>query len=189
LTTALEGLALPITTAAAVGTVTLMSVAYWWPGGSLLYRRAALVLLTFLLGPGIVINSVLKVHTGRPRPIQVEQLGGRYEPVPVLVQAHPAQWNQCRSFPSGHASVGYALCAGWFLWRRSRRGLAAIFLVGSLAVGSAIGLARMAAGAHHLSDIIWAAGIVYLVALWTYAGVLRLPQLEHAIRTGEHPPA
>src|SRR5262245_4094209 len=41
------------------------------------YRRAcALVLLALALGPGLLVNGILKPLWGRPRPYQVESFGG-----------------------------------------------------------------------------------------------------------------
>ena len=74
------------------------------------YRRACLVLvLTVLLGPGLVVNSVLKPYWGRPRPRQVAMFGG--------VQAYhpwwqPGGYGSGKSFPSGHAAMGFAMVAG-----------------------------------------------------------------------------
>jgi lipid A 4'-phosphatase len=41
------------------------------------YRRISIFcLLVFLLGPGLIVNVILKDHWGRPRPRQVDLFGG-----------------------------------------------------------------------------------------------------------------
>jgi len=68
------------------------------------------VLICVILGPGLIINLVLKDHWGRPRPHQMVEFGGRYEYVQPFV---PAPFNTPRkSFPCGHCSVGHLYAAG-----------------------------------------------------------------------------
>lgn len=130
-------------------------------GQQWLRRQAAYVLLVFVLGPGLLVNAVFKDHWGRARPVQVVELGGSEAYTP------PAQFvpdGKGRSFPSGHSSVGFAFIAFWFLWRRSKPQWARFALWFSILLGSAIGLTRMAAGGHFLSDVMWSAWIVLGVA-------------------------
>jgi membrane-associated phospholipid phosphatase len=139
------------------------------------------VLLCVILGPGLIINLVLKDHWGRPRPRQTVELGGQYEYVQPFV---PAQFNTPRkSFPCGHCSVGYLYAAGWWLWRRSRPRYAAVSLMAGLTLGTLLGIGRMAAGAHFLSDAVWSALIAYGVAHGLYYYVLRIPAREDARQT------
>jgi lipid A 4'-phosphatase len=136
------------------------------------------VLLCVTLGPGLIINVVLKDHWGRPRPRQMIEFGGRYEYVQPFV---PAPFNTPRkSFPCGHCSVGYLYAAGWWLWRRSHPRWAAASLAAGLTTGTLLGIGRMAAGAHFLSDAIWSALIAYGVAHGLYYYVLRIPAREDA---------
>lgn len=118
--------------------------------------------LLLLIGPGILVNSVLKPYWGRPRPNNVDQFGGQLEFLPVL------EWGRGQdesSFPSGHASTGFYLMAPAFVCYRRRRRLAIAFLLLGLASGGVIGLARIVAGGHFPSDVLWACGIVYFTAL------------------------
>jgi membrane-associated PAP2 superfamily phosphatase len=136
------------------------------------------VLLCVILGPGLIINLVLKDHWGRPRPRQMVEFGGRYEYVQPFV---PAPFNTPRkSFPCGHCSVGYLYAAGWWLWRRKHPRWAAASLAGGLTLGTLLGIGRMAAGAHFLSDAVWSALIAYGVAHGLYYYVLRIPAREDA---------
>ena len=138
---------------------------------------AVLVLATVMVGPGLLVNVVFKDHWGRPRPNQVEVLGGTEAYLPPLI---PGEAGQGKSFPCGHSSVGYMLGAFFLIWRRRRPWLAWAALVGALALGTLLGMGRMAAGGHFLSDVIWSGIIAYGVVLTLYFGVLRIPQREAA---------
>ncbi|MCL4179207.1 MAG: glycosyltransferase [Verrucomicrobia bacterium] len=122
--------------------------------------------LTLLLGPGLVVNSIFKAHYGRPRPKQVHPFGGRYAFRPL---SSPTFDSTTRSFPSGHASMGFYWLAltVWF-WRR-RRALAWGFLLLAAVHGGITGFVRMAQGGHWFSDVLWSAGLVYFSALAVYA--------------------
>ena len=118
--------------------------------------------LLLILGPGVLINGVLKPYWGRPRPNNVAALGGEREFLPVW------EWGQGQeesSFPSGHASTGFYLMAPAFVCYRRRPRLALAFLLLGIVSGTVMGLARMVAGGHFPSDVVWAGGIVYFVAL------------------------
>lgn len=93
------------------------------------------------------------------------------------------------SFPSGHASVGFMLSAFFLIWMRSCPLRAWAALVGALAFGGLLGLGRMVAGDHFLSDVIWSAVIVYGIALVLYYLVFRIPQREDSAREADEPAA
>src|SRR5512143_3706418 len=134
------------------------------------------VLLSVTLGPGLIINLVLKDHWGRPRPRQMVEFGGRYEYVQPFV---PVPFNTPRkSFPCGHCSVGYLYAAGWWLWRRRRPRCAAGSLAAGSARGTLLGIGRMAAGGHFLSDVVWSGLLAFGVAHALYYYVLRIPARE-----------
>lgn len=121
--------------------------------------RKALVFLiaAFALGPGLLVNTVFKDHWGRARPFQVEAFGGTKTFTPAAVPSQQCPTN-C-SFVSGDAALAFGFVAFAFLsppGRRRRRGEAA-----ALAFGSLVGLARIAEGAHFLSDVIDAGLFVY----------------------------
>jgi hypothetical protein len=62
--------------------------------------------------------------------------------------------------------------------RRRHPRWAVASLVAGLAIGTLLGLGRMAAGAHFLSDAIWSALIAYGIAHALYYYVLRIPARE-----------
>lgn len=136
-------------------------------------RHAVFVLLCVVLGPGLLVNVVFKDHWGRPRPRDVAALGGsmQYTPAPL-----PGEGGA--SFPCGHCSVGFLYALGWWIWRRRRRRWAAASLGLGLVTGTMLGLGRMAAGAHFLSDVIWSALLAFGVAHVLYYYVLRIPAGE-----------
>ena len=152
-----------------------------WTGMRRLRPYAVLVIATALIGPGLLINGVVKDQWGRPRPHQVEPLGGTREYLPPLKPGEPGKG---KSFPSGHSSVGFMLGVFFLIWHRRRPWLAWTALAGAIGFGLLLGVGRMAAGDHFLSDVIWSAVFVYGVALLLYYGVLRIPQKEAAIGTG-----
>ncbi len=124
------------------------------------WRRAALFTLAMLaIGPGIIVNSVLKEHTGRPRPRQVEQFGGEYAYRRPL-EFKPAN-EGCYSFPSGHVAVAFSLMFPYFFMPQERRRAARLWLFAGVLAGLFMGFARMAQGAHWASDVLWSFGVVY----------------------------
>jgi membrane-associated PAP2 superfamily phosphatase len=125
--------------------------------------EAGLFLAALLaLGPGLIVNGIFKPYLCRPRPHQVTDFGGQ--------QTFVAAWGmgtsvEGKSFPCGHASMGFYLMAPAFLLYRRHRRLAIGFVLLGLVCGTAIGLARIADGDHFPSDVLWAAGMVYLSGL------------------------
>jgi lipid A 4'-phosphatase len=127
------------------------------------YRDAGLFLALMLaLGPGLLINGILKPLWGRPRPYNTVPFGGEDAFLPVLSMGEqPSNL----SFPSGHASMGFYLMAPAFVLYRRRPRWAAFFLLIGLAGGTLMGVTRIVAGSHFASDVLWAAGVVYFTGL------------------------
>jgi membrane-associated PAP2 superfamily phosphatase len=90
------------------------------------------------------------------------EFGGEHEYVRVW-SFGPA--GVSKSFPSGHAGMGFYLMAPAFvLYRRHRRWALGFLLLG-LTGGGILGLARIVQGQHFPSDVLWSAGLVYLLGL------------------------
>ena len=159
-----------------LGSLVTLAGGVWWPRLARLRPQAVLVIAAMALGPGVLVNAVLKEHWGRPRPHQTVELGGTQAFVPPLAMG---EQRTGKSFPCGHSSVGFALAVFFLIWRRRRPGLAFAALIGALVLGSLLGVGRMAAGDHFLSDVIWSAVVVYAVALALYQ-LMRIPQREDA---------
>ena len=172
-----------------VGLVTLGSLAVlgagvFWARFRRLRIHAVFLLATAVLGPGLILNAVLKDYWGRPRPHQTVPLGGTQDYLPPLALGQPGQG---KSFPSGHSSAGFLLGAFFLVWRQRRPRLAYLALAIAIGLGTLLGIGRMAAGDHFLSDVIWSAVIVQGLAILLYYFVLRVPQREQ--RLALHPPA
>ncbi len=130
------------------------------------YRKIGLfLLLSMILGPGLIVNSVLKDNWGRPRPREIVEFGGKYEYEPLLVYDASSRG---KSFPCGHATVGFYLFVPWFILRQRKRMLAIVSLLTGIGYGVLIGFARMAQGGHFASDVVWAALLVYLCSFLIY---------------------
>jgi lipid A 4'-phosphatase len=128
------------------------------------------ILLDVALSAGLLGNALLKDHWEHPRPRDLVEFGGplRYVPPPLIGHEGGA------SFPCGHCTVGFLYGAGWWIWKRRRPARAAASLGAGLAVGSLLGVGRMAAGAHFLSDIVWSALLAFGVSHLLYHHLLRI---------------
>lgn len=141
-----------------------------WPRQRMLIEaRAALFLIaTLALGPGVLTNVVFKDHWGRPRPIDVQQFGGDYRFVPWWDPRGDCP-NNC-SFVAGEPSGAF--------WTLAPAALAPppfqVAAYGAaLAFGVALGVFRMAAGAHFLSDVVFAGLLTYLVIFAAHGLIYR----------------
>ena len=132
-------------------------------------RLWGFALLAMALGPGLVVNGLLKANWGRARPRSLAEFGGEAAFTPALDPTGPCLDN-C-SFVSGEAAGAATLALVlWLLVGRrlpgtALRALAALGLAG-LALG--IGALRVAAGGHFLSDVIFAIllSAALTLALW-----------------------
>jgi lipid A 4'-phosphatase len=117
------------------------------------------LLVTLLLGPGLVTNVVFKDNWGRARPREVMEFGGTSNYTPPFVISEACDKN-C-SFIAGDAAFGFYLPGFAYVVprKRSRR----VFWSGMFA-GCIFGLSRVIAGAHFLSDVIFAALFMLLIS-------------------------
>lgn len=140
------------------------------------YRiHAVFFLLVLAVGPGLFVNTLMKPVFGRPRPYQVQQFGGPFKYQPALKVSHESEGS---AFACGDSSVGYALAAFYLIFLRKRKWLAWGSLGFATLLGSGIGCARMVIGRHFLSDVLWSAWVVFLVALVLYYFVMNIPARE-----------
>jgi lipid A 4'-phosphatase len=142
------------------------------PQGRRIRNGAAFALAALILGPGLIANTLLKDHWGRPRPEQIAQFGGKASYVAPLVPSRQCAHN-C-SFVSGHAAAGFFLITGAWLWPRRRWH----WRIAGLAAGGLIGLARIAQGGHFLSDVLGALAVVWLTNELLYRWMLGRGWLE-----------
>lgn len=153
-----------------------------WPVALRFRIHGLFILLCVVLGPGLIVNGILKDYWGRPRPRQIVEFGGRHHYQQPLVPsaAHG------KSFPCGHCSVGYLYGIGWWVWRRKHPTAATLSLAAGLLLGTLLGFGRMAAGGHFLSDNLWSGLIALGVAHALYYYVLRIPAREDS-QSGLYP--
>lgn len=137
-------------------------IAMFWPAlwrkRPTLYQTAAVMVLTSVLGVGLVNQIVIKQLADRPRPHEVLLAS----PQNTLNPA--SDGFRGNSMPSGHAAMGFVLAAPFFPLRRTHRKLAITFLGTGLTMGFIIGLSRMALGAHFATDVLIAAAIALSTA-------------------------
>ena len=123
--------------------------------------KALLILLTLVIGPGLLVNSAFKDRWGRPRPRQIQQFDGRWEYREAFEPGIPGKGN---SFPCGHASMGFYFIVLYYVYRDRNRITRIGIAASALAFGSLIGVARIVQGGHYLSDVIWSAGMTNITA-------------------------
>ena len=145
----------------------IMITLSYWNVKYIQYRNASMVLIfTMIIGPGVLVNLVLKDHTGRPRPREITEFGGAEKFVCVCEKGAT---NEGKSFPCGHCSMGFYLAIPFLFLRKRKKILAYTVLAVGVGYGIIIGIARMMAGGHFASDVLWAGLIVWLVALFGYS--------------------
>lgn len=123
-------------------------------------KKAAFIILFIALGPGLMVNVVLKERIGRARPREIVEFGGSHQ-FTQFWQSGEAGANS--SFPSGHAAIAFAVMAPWFVLRDEKIKTAVGFLAAGLLFGVLVGIARILQGGHFASDILWAGGLLYLI--------------------------
>jgi lipid A 4'-phosphatase len=138
----------------------------WIPG-----RAVIFLALTFLLGPGVLVNWMLKEHWSRPRPAEVVEFGGDKPFMPWYDPRGACEQN-C-SFVSGETST-----ATWTL-------AAAILIpgaMGTVAIGTAtiytiaMAVMRLIVGGHFFTDVAFAI-LFTLLLIWVAHGLIyRWPQ-------------
>lgn len=124
-------------------------------------RAAVLLAVTMALGPGLIVNGLLKEHWGRPRPVHLETFGGKdvFNPWYSYGGACPTN---C-SFVSGEGSLGFWLLAPASLLPPPYRGVA---MVAAAGFGTLAGGLRIAFGGHFFTDVVFSAVLtVLLIAL------------------------
>jgi membrane-associated phospholipid phosphatase len=135
-------------------------------------RAFAFLALSLALGPGLLVNLLLKDHWHRPRPVQVEAFGGTM-PFRPYYRADGACRRNC-SFVSGEGSTA-VWCLAPALLAPPPLQTAAVLAAVAFSAGTCV--LRMAFGGHFLSDVVFAALLTWLIiiAAWrsTQAGAGR----------------
>jgi lipid A 4'-phosphatase len=127
---------------------------------------ALVVLLTLVVGSGILTHALFKDHWGRPRPKQVVEFGGTQPFYPYYSPNFFHQPESSKSFACGHCTMGFYFFALVVLGKRLRNSwlyYGGLFL--ALLLGIALSITRMAQGGHFFSDTVAAALIMWLTAV------------------------
>jgi lipid A 4'-phosphatase len=137
----------------------ILLIGFFRPKYAVWRGKAVFILLFLVLGPGLIVNVLLKDQLGRPRPRQIIEFGGSHQ----FTQCwQPGTGGRNSSFPSGHAAIAFFSMAPWFIFRKEKQNIATVFLGAGLVFGSLVGIARILQGGHFISDILWAGGLLYL---------------------------
>ena len=151
-----------------VAAVIALSLGYTarWPHRLLPIREWNIIFWGFLLGPGLLVNAVLKTFSGRTRPKNIAEFGGD-QFFTAVGQFHGLCKGNC-SFVSGEVSGITAFClAGVILLEHHRAKLAPTARKWLYAVLGAcfvfVLLQRITSGGHFTSDALLAALYTALV--------------------------
>ena len=110
-------------------------------------RKVWYLLAVLVLGAGLVVNVALKDNLGRARPRDVAEFGGTARFTPAFFISHECTKN-C-SFPSGDAAAAFFSLALVRALTRNR-----LLYLAAIGFGATVSLARVAVGAHFLSDVL-----------------------------------
>jgi lipid A 4'-phosphatase len=137
-------------------------------------RPSLVVVLAVVIGPGLVVNGILKDCWGRPRPSDLIVFGGTLE---FRKASQPEIGGGGKSFACGHCSVAYAVVsAGAFFPYYPIA--SATMVVAGIAFGTVVGLARMAQGGHFATDVLWSAVIVLAIIAALYYLIFRISETD-----------
>lgn len=133
------------------------------------------ILGAYLLGPGVLVNLVLKNNWGRARPAQIDIFGGQATFTPPLFIADQCPTN-C-SFVSGEtstiATLSILVCT--LFWTKASRQTQKIMVAAAIFLTGAASYIRIAMGRHFLSDTLFSALFCAMI-------ILALFQLMHIER-------
>ena len=136
-----------------------------FPGSKMLIAPSVVVFLigSFIVGPGLTSNLLLKENWGRPRPNHVQQFAGAADFQPWWRPGGACESN-C-SFVSGEASQAFWVVAPATLappqLRPVAMGTAVVF-------GASVGAMRIVFGRHFVSDVIFAGVITIAIVMALY---------------------
>ncbi len=123
--------------------------------------KKLLFLLVFLaLGPGLIVNGLLKENWGRARPVDVIEFSGSKEFTPAFVLSD----QDGKSFSSGHAAASfYWVVVALLIASRRKRW---VYL--ALSYCLLVSWMRVAAGGHFLSDVVTSVFTMGILAFVMY---------------------
>lgn len=133
-------------------------------------RKLKVALGTLIIGPGLLINGILKAFSGRPRPYETDLFGGALSFVDAGSFAGKCVDN-C-SFISGEAaSAGWLFCLIFLIPQPARSALA----LPIAAISFLMTALRVSFGGHYLSDV----ALGWLSTLVIFTALLALSEKSH----------
>ena len=124
------------------------------------FNIVAFLFSSFLLGPVLLVNGLLKEFIGRARPKNIIEYGGTKIFSPAYFPADQCETN-C-SFVSGDAAVAFSTIAFALIFKgKLRFQLVAI----ALSFGVLVSIYRLGTGAHFLSDTVLSGLFCILIIL------------------------
>ena len=158
-------IARPLTFILAIAALTLVIVSFFNSRCAKFRQRAAYFFLVIILGPVVVVNLVLKDNWGRPRPRDIIEFSGQYQYQPATVMSDTGK----KSFVCGHCASAYIYFSAYFILSKGR--ILALLL--TLCYSFLMGLTRMSAGGHFMSDIIWSGCVMFFLCWFLYYFVFK----------------
>ncbi|MGD9637427.1 MAG: phosphatase PAP2 family protein [Alphaproteobacteria bacterium] len=141
----------PETIGAIAGVITLLGIANYFFKKNILkisIKESLFLIISVVIGPGLIVNSILKNHSGRARPSQIELFGGDKTFTPAYSFADECLKN-C-SLASGHAAFAFWLTAlAMIAPIKYRKPLMLCFF----SIGVLISFTRIVQGGHFISDV------------------------------------
>jgi len=119
------------------------------------FREIFLLWISQIISVLIFVNLILKNFWGRVRPNDIIEFGGKETFSPWFEITNGCETN-C-SFVSGDASVGFSIIILYLITKKI------IFLYASVVAGLVLGLIRIMAGGHFLSDIFFAGFFIVIL--------------------------
>ena len=121
--------------------------------------------LSMAIGAGLITHLVFKEFCFRPRPVQTTLFGGvqAFRPFYMLKFSFP---NFCKSFPSGHATMGFYFINLIILgYRLNSRILKQVGAYATVIMSCILCHSRIAKGGHFLSDVLMSLVVTWYAAL------------------------
>ena len=131
-------------------------------------RRVLYLLLVLIIGAGLIVNTGFKDNFGRARPRDVVEFGGSRAFTPAYVISGECRTN-C-SFSSGDSAAGFFTIALVMAFRGRRA-----YYIAAGALGVVVSLARLAAGAHFLSDTVVSFFVMLIVSDVLFHYMIAIP--------------
>jgi lipid A 4'-phosphatase len=139
---------------------------------------AFFLIFTFVVGPGLVVNGLVKAYWARPRPDFVQQFGGHEHFKPWWKPGGDCVRN-C-SFVSGEAAEMFWLLAPASV---ATAAIAPIALTAATVSAAGLSVLRFVFGRHFTIDVIFGAVLIVLIVTICNRIFLRMPddKLEQKI--------